>query len=62
MRKDNREFVVRVQGRFIYASISPEDFDIVIKDLVASGYNLDDIEVFAKVNFSMIPERYEVDD
>jgi hypothetical protein len=61
MRKDNREFIVRVQGRIIYGQVFQEDFDIVIKDLLASGFMLDDIEVYAKVNFRLIPERYEVD-
>lgn len=61
MRKDNRKFIVRVQGVVSYGEVSSEDFDIVIKDLLANGYRLNDIQVFGEVNFRLIPERYEVD-
>ena len=62
MRKDNRKFLVSVNGRVIKEVNTPDDFDYVIKDILASGYyTIDQIQVWVKGNIRLTPKRYEVD-
>lgn len=61
MRKDNRKFIITVNGRVIYREVTVDYFDSAVKDLLASGFTLDDIQVWVEGNFRLIPERFEVD-
>ena len=61
MSKDNRKFMVIVEGIIVAKEIDATEFDIVIKDLEYEGYPLDQIQVWVETSFRLIPERYEVD-
>lgn len=61
MSKDNRKFMVIVDGIIVAKEIGADDFDILIKDILHEGYPLDLIQVWVETNFRLIPERYEVD-
>lgn len=61
MSKDNRKFMVIVDGIIVAKEIGADDFDILIKDILHEGYPLDLIQVWVETSFRLIPERYEVD-
>lgn len=61
MSKDNRKFMVILDGIIIAKEIGADDFDILIKDILHDGYALEEIQVWVETSFRMIPERYEVD-
>lgn len=61
MRKDTRKFLISVNSVVRYEEITSDDFDWTIKDLLASGYQPDQIKVWVEGNFRLVPEHYEVD-
>lgn len=61
MCKDNRKFIALLDGVIIGEDLTADDFNMVVKDLLYHGYDLDQIRVCVETNFRLIPERYEVD-
>lgn len=61
MTKDNRKFMISVDNGIVATDVSIDDFNIVVKDLLYHGFDLDQIRVWCETSFRLVPERYEVD-
>lgn len=61
MSRDTRKFIVLLDGTIVGEDLTADDFDMVIKDLLYHGYDIDQIRVCVETSFRLAPARYEVD-
>lgn len=61
MHKDNRKFIVFLNGTFINEEIAEKDFDRIIRDFLDEGYDPEEIRVWTEASFRLTPDGYEVD-
>jgi hypothetical protein len=58
--KKIRYFDVIVQGDYTFQSVPEDKLSLIIEDLVAGGYDVDDIRLLVEVPFRKVT-RYVVD-
>ena len=62
--KEVRYFDVIVQGDYTFQSVPEDKLSLIIEDLVAGGYDVDDIRLLVEVPFRKVTQkvtRYVVD-